>query len=62
MDSSSNVIVDKIANDLNLVIKSIVNSDNIIKPIKLIRLDKHGQNHSRPIKGVFGSPAEAFDI
>lgn len=28
MDSSSNVIVDKIANDLNLVIKSIVSGVN----------------------------------
>lgn len=31
-------------------------------PIKLIRLGKHGQNYSRPIKAVFGSLAEVFDI
>jgi len=39
-----------------------VSSDNVVKPFKLIRLGKFGQNYSRPIKVVFGSLAEVFDI
>lgn len=64
-ESSSTVIADKIAHDFNLVndvINSIVSNETTIKPIKLIRLGKHGQNYSRPIKAIFGSPTEAFDI
>lgn len=64
-ESTSSVIADKITHDFNQVndvINSIMSSDNVVKPIKLIRLGKFGQNYSRPIKAVFGSPAEVFDI
>lgn len=55
----------KIDHDFNLVhnvINFIVSSNNIIKSIKLIHLGKHGQNYCRPIKTIFGSPSEVFNI
>lgn len=64
-ESTSSVIADKITHDFNLVnnvINSIMSSDNVVEPIKLIRLGKLVQKYSRPIKAVFGSPAEVFDI
>lgn len=64
-ESTSSVVAYKITHDFNQVhdvINSIMSSDNVVKPIKLIRLGKFGQNYSRPIKAVFGSPTEVFDI
>lgn len=64
-ESNSDNTTDRIAQDSNLVcdvISSINSGNNIIKPLKVIRLGIRDLNNTRPIKAIFASPAEAFDI
>jgi len=65
-ESNSDNTTDRIAQDLNLVCNVInsINSgnNNIIKPLKVIRLGNRDKNNTRPIKAIFASPADAFDI
>jgi len=56
---------DRLAHDSNLVnvVIKVINSDNnITKPLKVVRLGKHDQNKTRPIKAAFSSAADVFDI
>lgn len=43
------------------VIDSIITDGNI-RPSKIIRLGIHGKNNPRPIKAVFSTPADVFEI
>jgi hypothetical protein len=65
-ESNSDNTTDRIAQDSNLVCNLInsINSgnNNIIKPLKVIRLGNRDKNNTRPIKAIFASPADAFDI
>lgn len=64
-ESNSDNINDRISHDSNIVnntIDSIIIGDSIIRPTKLIRLGIRGQNKTRPIKAIFSSPIDAFEI
>lgn len=43
------------------LIDSII-ADGNIRPYKVIRLGIHGKNNPRPIKAVFSTPADVFEI
>lgn len=49
-------------NLINNIIFSIINGNNNIKPIKVIRLRNRGLDNTRPIKVTFASSTNAFDI
>lgn len=56
--------VDRVKHDSNLVsnvIDSIITGGKI-RPSKVIRLGILGKNNSRPIKAVFNTPADVFEI
>jgi hypothetical protein len=64
-ESNSDNINDRMSHDSNIVnniIDSINIGDSIIRPTKLIRLGIRGQNKTRPIKAIFNSPNDAFEI
>lgn len=63
-ESNADNAVDRVAHDSNLVsnvINSFINGGSII-PSKVIRLGIRSQNKLRPIKAVFSTPADAFEI
>lgn len=64
-ESNLDNAVDRVKHDSNLVsnviIDSIITGGNI-RPSKVIRLRIHGKNNRRPIKAVFSTPADVFEI
>jgi hypothetical protein len=63
-ESNLDNAVDRINHDSNFVcnlIDSII-SDGNIRPSKVIRLGIHGKYNPRPIKAVFSTPADVFEI
>lgn len=65
-ESNSDNTTDRITHDSNVVsnlIDSIItNGDKNIRPIKLLRLGIRGRDKPRPIKAIFSSPADVFEI
>ncbi|KAL4088675.1 hypothetical protein QTP88_023759 [Uroleucon formosanum] len=64
-ESNSDNTADRIAHDSNVVsnlIDSIISGDKNIRPTKLLRLGIRGRDKSRPIKAIFSSTADVFEI
>jgi hypothetical protein len=65
IESNLDNTVDKTFHDHNVVdnlIDSIISGDKIIKSKKLLRLGIRGRDKPRPIKAIFSSSADVFEI
>ena len=64
-ESNSDNTADRIAHDSNVVsnlIDSIIIGDKNIKPVKLLRLGIRVHDKTRPIKAIFSSSIDVFEI
>lgn len=63
-ESNLDNAVGRVNHDSNLVINIIdsIITDGNIRPSIVIRLGIHGKNNPRPIKAVFSTPADVFEI
>jgi len=64
-ESNSDNTADRIAHDSNVVsnlIDSIISDDKNIRPTKLLRLGIQGHDKPQPIKAIFSSPADVFEL
>jgi len=64
-ESNSDNTADRIAHNSNVVsilIDSIISGDKIIRPTKLLRLGIRGHDKPLPIKVIFSSPVDVFEI
>ncbi|KAE9529155.1 hypothetical protein AGLY_011951 [Aphis glycines] len=64
-ESNSDNTADRIAHDSNVVsnfIDSIIIGDTNIKPVKLLRLGTRVHDKTRPMKAIFSSSIDVFEI
>lgn len=64
VESMASKVEDRVSHDfdqVNEVLQSIM-KDTVVKPIKVIRLGRSASDKPRPLKVLFNSASEAFDV